>query len=190
MRDRGINERGPVHQRPYGLAAILVHPRGRARGHRRARRAARSDSGQKPSPRTARRRRGGSRRRQRLRCARRARGSAWSTHWRRRSRDGSRTAARSTLQRPVTSQRIMVDVLGLRLSDTDQRAANRVAAVMKRLGWVNRPGGSTDERSGSGTGRTSRRDPYGFRPTREFPLAGIAIGNQIPSSTLCGGVHA
>ena len=43
------------------------------------------------------------------------------------------------LQRPVTSQRIMVDVLGLRLSDTDQRAANRVAAVMKRLGWVNRP---------------------------------------------------
>ena len=37
------------------------------------------------------------------------------------------------LQRPVTSQRIMVDVLGLRLSDTDQRAQNRVAAVMKRL---------------------------------------------------------
>lgn len=41
-------------------------------------------------------------------------------------------------QRPVTSQRVMVDVLGLRLSDIDQRAANRVAAVMKRLGWVNR----------------------------------------------------
>ena len=40
--------------------------------------------------------------------------------------------------RPVTTQRILVDVLGLRLPDVGQREAMRVAAIMKRIGWANR----------------------------------------------------
>jgi hypothetical protein len=38
----------------------------------------------------------------------------------------------------ITSQRILVDVLGMRLQDVDQRASNRLAAIMKRLGWRNK----------------------------------------------------
>ena len=38
----------------------------------------------------------------------------------------------------ITSQRILVDVLGMRLQDVDQKASNRLAAIMKRLGWRNK----------------------------------------------------
>ncbi|MGL5964517.1 MAG: VapE domain-containing protein [Fusobacteriaceae bacterium] len=38
----------------------------------------------------------------------------------------------------ITSQRILVDVLGMRLQDVDQKASNRLAAIMRRLGWRNR----------------------------------------------------
>jgi hypothetical protein len=41
------------------------------------------------------------------------------------------------LQRPVTTQRLLVDVLGMRLPDIGQREANRIAAIMKRMGWAN-----------------------------------------------------
>ena len=73
VRDRGINERGPVPQRPYGLAAILVHPAWASAwtSTRSARQRDQLWAEAVAAYRTQ--RRGGSRRRQRLRCARRAR---------------------------------------------------------------------------------------------------------------------
>lgn len=42
-------------------------------------------------------------------------------------------------RRPITTNRILSEVIHMRVEDIDQRAQNRVAAAMKRLGWVNRP---------------------------------------------------
>lgn len=42
-------------------------------------------------------------------------------------------------QTPITSARILGSVLGMVVEKHDQRASNRVAAIMSQLGWRNRP---------------------------------------------------
>lgn len=42
-------------------------------------------------------------------------------------------------QRPITSERILAEAIGKRVEDYDQRASNRVAAIMQQRGYSNKP---------------------------------------------------
>ena len=185
MRDRGINERGQFLNDPTGLAAILVHPAWASAWT--STRSARSEisSGQKPSPRTARREAWWLTTEAEAALREASEGFRVVDPWEAAISRWIEDRSPIDLQRPVTSQRIMVDVLGLRLSDTDQRAANRVAAVMKRLGWVNRPEWIDGRTQRSGTGRTSRRDPR-LSPTHRISTSWDRYRKSNPSSTPYG----
>lgn len=51
----------------------------------------------------------------------------------------SQAALPPSEQRPITSERILAEVIGKRVEDYDQRASNRVAAVLKQRGYWNKP---------------------------------------------------